>query len=430
MHDVQTQISPPFPDLASPALASPALAPETLTPERVAARLRGLRGQWFGVAALYALALAGGHLLIAAPGVAPYWTLLAGAAMAVQLAILWWALPQNRRAPDTPLRAALGLANHLTLVRGLLTCLLAGFLFAPLPAGALAWAPALLYGLERAIDFVDGWVARRTRGETLLGSILDIEFDGLGLLIAAVLGVQYGLLPGWYLLLGLTRPLFALGLLWRRRRGRVVHDLPPSDHRRVIAGLQTGFVSIVLWPVWSSEATRWAACCFAVPLVLSFARDWLVVSGVVDAGTSGYAGARRAAKRWVEGRLPPAARLSAGGLAVALLVRQGEPAALWLVVLPAALLLLAGVLGRAAATVLLVYAGLVATATGLHAETALLMACAALVAHTGSGRYALWQPEERLIRVKLGDATSSLDAKAQRRNHSHSKKDQYTDKHR
>ena len=108
----------------------------------------------------------------------------------------------------------------------------------------------------RVIDFFDGIVARVTRRETRLGEILDMEFDGLGLLIAVALAVQYGKLPPWYLLLGVSRPLFVLGIWLRQRAAKPVYDLPPSDHRRVIAGLHTSFVAAALWPVLASTTSN------------------------------------------------------------------------------------------------------------------------------------------------------------------------------
>ena len=216
--------------------------------------LSPLRWQWLLVGIFYAVVLLLSYDLLrrsVQPQQSLQWLLLSTIAMAIQLGILWWALPYNlRQGPslrtgESPLLLpSLGYANTITLLRGLLACMLAGFLFAPQPAGWLAWVPALLYTLERLVDFADGYVARITRRETKLGEILDIEFDGLGILIAIALGVQYGKLPPWYLLLGLARQLFVLGmwLLASRRQAGIrpaaqrtpAHDcrLPNRLHHR------------------------------------------------------------------------------------------------------------------------------------------------------------------------------------------------------
>ncbi|MBK8047175.1 MAG: CDP-alcohol phosphatidyltransferase family protein [Anaerolineales bacterium] len=290
---------------------------------------------------------------------------------------------------------------------------MAGFLFGPTPTGLLAWAPAILYTMERLIDFADGYVARVTRRETRLGEILDIEFDGLGILVAVALGIQYGKLPFWYLLLGLGRQLFILGIWLRERSGKPVFPLPPSDNRRVIAGFQTGFITVVLWPIWTAQITLLASYVFAIPLIFSFGRDWLVVSGVLDANSAAYAAARRKGKQIIEGWLPLGARILAALLAVGMLaqimlgVLYGDGAS-WPVlgVLLLVALAIGGVLlgaaGRVAALIVAAFAAMDIVATGMQIDNATLLVCAIIVLHLGSGRFALWRPEERPLHSKLG----------------------------
>lgn len=381
-----------------------------------------LRWQWLLVTACYAAGLLLGYRLLAhAWGAAPagQWLVLAATTMAVQLAILWRSLPENRSPTASAIFPFLGYANILTLARGLLVCMLAGFLFAPSPTGALAWAPALLYMCERGIDLADGYVARVTRSVTRLGAILDMEFDGLGVLVTVTLAIEYGKLPIWYFVLGVARPLFVLGMWLRQRQGLPVYDLPPSDYRRVIAGGQFAFLCLVLWPAISPEVTRTAAYLFAVPLVLSFVRDWLVVSGVIDPAAASYYRRRRWAKRLVEGWLPLGARLFAALTMLLILAREFPGFPHWapvLALLPgsgaasvlgavalsglaAAALVLAGVASRVAALLLFALASLDIVAAGLRwQDNVLLLACAVFILHVGSGRFSLWKPEERLLR--------------------------------
>lgn len=396
-------------------------------------QMTALRRQWLLIAAYYAAGLLLGWVLMRALDAAAWhWLLPAGGLLVIQLSVVRWALPANHPPGDPTLWRTLGAANWMTLTRGLLVGLLAGFVIAPLQAGAWAWLPALLYSSERLLDFMDGYLARLTRRESRLGSILDIEFDGLGILIAVAVAVQMGKLPAWYLLLGVARPLFVLGITFRRRRGLPVHALPPSSQRRLVAGVQTAFVSVMLWPPLAAELTHPAGALFALPLVLSFGRDWLVVSGWLDVSTPAYLRAHAGAAWLVERWLPVAAR-ALGAAATSWIIWQVAPDfARWDGVLryagplygpnlgpalvflagAAALLLLLGAAGRVAALLLLCLVMLDVTAGGMSLAAVLLLASAALVLHAGAGRLALWLPEERIFRTTLGAPMHAAPAHA------------------
>lgn len=393
--------------------------------------LTSLRRRWLIITLLYVGALFLGYLFLLeawTPMHAVQWLVLALAMLCMQLGILWWSLRYNHRPAESTLLPFIGYGNALTLGRGLLACMLAGFLLAPLPPGALAWAPALLYTADRLIDYFDGYVARVTAGETKLGAILDMEFDGLGILIAIVLGVQYGKLPIWYLLLGVSRQLFVAGMWLRQRRNLPVHELPSSDHRRVIAGFQTGFMTIMLWPILTPQVTLAASYLMAIPLAFSFGRDWLVVSDRIDPRSPRYQAVRQGAKRVIEGWLPLVARLVGGGLA-AVILWSGAPTfddwtrylgnaeagfllsllpaliVLWMIAVP---LVWLGVVGRLAALALFGLACLQIMATGWQwTGGGALLVCTVAVIHLGSGRFALWRPEERLLRIRLGAPTEN-----------------------
>jgi len=350
------------------------------------------------------------------------WLLLAGIMLVVALSILGGNLQHNRRNDNAPLLPTLGYGNGMTLARGILLLLLSGFLFSPRPAPPLIWVPAILFTASRLIDCFDGYVARVTRHDTKLGAILDIEFDGLDLLVAVLLGVQYGVLPVWYLLLAVSRQLFVAGLWLRKRAGKPNRDFSPSDNRRVIAAYQTGFISVMLWPVFAPPLSIFASYLFAIPLIYSFGRDWLVVSYVVDPNSKGYQRARAGIKAFFEGWLPLAARAAAIILTGLILWREvptfphWQPyfaqlgfSSSWL--LPslticfavAALCVLLGVAGRVAALVLIYLACLDIWAGGfVWYENALLFAAASITTHLGSRWLNLWQPEEPILRTHFG----------------------------
>ena len=349
------------------------------------------------------------------------WLLLAGLMLVVALTILGGNLRHNRRGEHGPLLPTLGYGNGLTLTRGLLLLLLTGFLFSPRPTGPLLWVPAILFTASRLIDCFDGYVARITRHDTKLGAILDIEFDGLDLLVAVLLGIQYGVLPLWYIVLAVSRQLFVLGLWLRTHTGKPNRMWPPSDNRRVIAAYQTGFITVMLWPGFAPPLSTLASVLFAIPLIYSFGRDWLVASYVLDPDSIFYQQARATIKSLFEGWLPLAARLAAFILTALLLWREAPGFPQWQPyfaqigigdwILPllallfgvAALCVLLGIASRVAA-LLLIYLACLDIWTGgfVWYENALLFTAASMATHLGSRWLTLWQPEEPILRTHFG----------------------------
>lgn len=189
----------------------------------------------------------------------------------------------------------LGVANAVTLGRGLLYAGVAGFVLTGPLTGAWAWAPALLYGSGAALDAVDGAVARRLGRPTVLGEKLDMGIDTLGFLVAPLVGVAWGRIPVWYLTLSAARYLFKLGRWRRQRRGLPVFDLPPSRVRRPLAGVQMAFIAVALAPVLPPFVVAAIAAVVVVPSLAVFARDYLVVAGRIgdEADRSNGTGSER-----------------------------------------------------------------------------------------------------------------------------------------
>jgi CDP-diacylglycerol--glycerol-3-phosphate 3-phosphatidyltransferase len=384
---------------------------------------RSLERHWLLTAVLFAAALMTAYVALTwvwTPQRAGGWLVFAALVAVVELVLLWRILRHNHRPGDPRLLPTLGYGTALTLLCGLLLAMLAGFLFALRPTGLLGWLPALLYTLARVVDYLDGYVARITNHETALGSILDMELDGLGVLIAVVLGIQYGALPFWYLPLALSRQLFVAGLWWRKRRGLPVYEMTPSANRRIVAGYQTGFLSVALWPIYGPPVAHLGAVVFALPLIASFVRDWLVVSGEINPDHPAYIQWRARFKDLIEGWLPPVARLGGSIVAVALLLQYlpvwethfaARGAAVWgldrlavlaVVAVPAYLF---GVVGRVAALPLLALAWLDIAVRGLDwQDNVWLFIAAAIVTHVGSGYFAAWQPEEEILHRRPGSS--------------------------
>lgn len=361
-----------------------------------------LRREWLLLTAAGVLLVAAGFWLLRAHwGVseAGRWALLAAAVLAYEAWTLRRGLADNHRPGEKSLLSGLGAANRLTLLRGAMLALMAGFLFAPWPGGWLAWAPAALYGAIVLIDGLDGAVARLTGQPTRLGEMLDLELDALGMLVAPLLGVWYRQLPPWFLLVSAARYLFVLGLWWRRRRGLPVYELPPSHRRRSLAGLMMGFTGVVLWPVFSPPQTWVAATAVMLPFLVGFARDWLAVSGRL----------RGAAPAGLDRWLPVALR---SALAAAFVIScsnwdESGPALWgdsWPVLLVFAALAAFGAAGRLASLALIVTIGWLRAGEGLAAAEAVLLASGALLMVLGTGALSLWQPEEAVLSRRFAES--------------------------
>jgi CDP-diacylglycerol--glycerol-3-phosphate 3-phosphatidyltransferase len=388
--------------------------------------LVSLRRRWLVLALLFGLVLWSGYQLLRAewePVLAWRWAVVAACVLVYELIHLWWGLKDNHRPGESALLPTLGAGNALTMLRGLALGLVAGFLFSPWPPGRLAWLPALLYTASILVDYLDGYLARVTHHATRLGANLDVEFDALGILIATSLAVNYSQLPWWYLPLGLSRYLFLFGIWWRRRHGRPVYDLPPSTHRRIVAGFQMAFTSVVLWPIVYPPGTTLAGVAFAIPFTASFVRDWFVVSGHIDPASRSYVETRRVIivvfTRW----LPVFLRigvvllmvwvvfhvLRTGMDPVALVAWPGLPAprfaglAISLVALGATVMLALGGAGRLAALGLLVAASANILAGELHHINGFLLVSAIALMLLGSGMFSCWQPEDALLRRRAGE---------------------------
>lgn len=374
--------------------------------------LRSLRREW-------AVYLTAGLVFVLAgfatlwifwePRYALRWLVVTLGLVAYQFGYLYRRLTDNRLKGDPAARlfGDLGLANGLTTVRSVFTAGLAGFLTAPWPAGWLAWAPGVLYLTSAVMDYLDGYVARVTGRTTILGEDLDMRWDGTGMLFGATLSVLYGQTPLPYLLVGLARYLYLFGLWVREKRGQPVYDLPPSRFRRALAGMQMGFVAVVLLPVYGPPATRLAAALFMLPLLIGFTRDYLWVTGRLTAPVqSQEEQPSRLRERFIF-YLPLALRVLLAALLINLIVYQaGQSTPGWGMIILAGLAVLAvgmGAAGRLFALAVLLMAGFGLRAAPLEWRYWLILVCSFLLFISGTGRYSLWKPEDWLIYRRAGE---------------------------
>jgi len=373
--------------------------------------------KWYNLAS--GMMVAGGFLLLGLawePRLATLWVVLPALALGYQSGVLKHNLGQNYRAGETALLPELGWGNRLTLLRSLLVAAMMGFLVLPKPPGWLVWLPGILYTLSDAADFFDGYVARVTNHATRLGETLDMSFDGLGVLAASVLVVQYGQAPVWYLLVGGARYLFLAGMAVRTRLGRPNYPLPPSLSRRVFAGLQMGFLAAILLPVFSPPGTLIAAGLFGLPLLVGFARDWLYVSGVLTPQQAVTSAPPAALLRW----LPFGLRLAIVGLSLPAILAWATgyphlPLALQLLgllnLLVVALLGL-GVMPHILAIVALCVLGLYQMVHSLDGLQISLAVIETLVLYLGGGPWCAYTPEETLFQRPAGTRSSGRPSSA------------------
>ena len=384
--------------------------------------LPSLRKRWALYTLLCLSVLAGGYLLLHTAWGSSFalrWVVLSSLAMLYPIWVLWRGLESNYRLGESQLLPTLGAGNNLTLLRGVLVASLAGFLFSPWPQGWLAWIPAVLYMLADAADFFDGYLARVKNHATRLGKLLDMSIDGVGVLVATLLAIQYGQLPLWYLVVALARYLFLGGERLRRRLGKPVYPLPPAISRRAFAGVQMGFLAAALWPVFSPPGTHIAAVFFALPFLVGFGRDWLIASGVLRPAEISSGRLGEVLTRW----LPVGLRLAIVGLSlgyisqrfldyqhqVAFYTLQGMPAArsgvLFLGLLEGLVLsmLLLGAAGRVVSILGLCLIGINQMYSGLSAAQALLVVAYTGILFLGTGALSLWKPENYLIYHQAGE---------------------------
>ncbi|MGP9789196.1 CDP-alcohol phosphatidyltransferase family protein [Roseinatronobacter sp. NSM] len=165
----------------------------------------------------------------------------------------------------------LGLANVVTLWRGACIAAMAGVLAVPqaLAQGG-GWLLAGLAALVLALDGVDGWAARRAGLSSRFGARLDVETDVAFALVTAALAVAAGKVGVWFLALGLLRPAFlGAAYVWPVLRA----PLPPSQRRRMVAGLQMGAQVALLAPILTAPVSGLVGGAVLLVVGVSFAVD-------------------------------------------------------------------------------------------------------------------------------------------------------------
>jgi len=177
-----------------------------------------------------------------------------------------------------PLRAhhpfdRMGVANQITMMRGVLVLVLLSFvgMGQTLQLQIAAFSIAMI---GSALDAADGWAARRTRMSSTYGARFDMETDALLILALSLLAWQFDKAGAWVLGSGLMRYAFvfaARSLPWLQG------PLPPSNRRKSVAVIQVVSLVIVVAPFVTRSVSAPLSACALAALAWSFLVDiaWL-----------------------------------------------------------------------------------------------------------------------------------------------------------
>ena len=169
--------------------------------------------------------------------------------------------------------ARYGAANQVTTMRAVLVALVTGLIGERLNPGVAIAAAGVTLAVS-ALDFMDGWLARRTRMTSDFGARFDMEIDAVLIMALGVLAWQYDKAGAWIVLSGLLRYLFvAAGMLWPW----MDRPLLPSRRRQTVCVVQIASLNLAIVPAAAAPVSVWLAGAGLLALAASFLIDvvWL-----------------------------------------------------------------------------------------------------------------------------------------------------------
>jgi CDP-diacylglycerol--glycerol-3-phosphate 3-phosphatidyltransferase len=323
------------------------------------------------------------------------WMFVALFFLLYQTIILYFDLNLNRAGKSGKLLSGFGPGTWLSLIRLLLLSLLAGFLVTPRYENWLAWVPFTLYLMFNLIDLLDGYAARRWGKETLLGKKLDLDLDGRGMLVGSLMAVLGGMAGWWYLLVGLARYLFVLGI-WLRRKLRLPVIEKPNPLARPLAGLQMGVTTALLVPVLHPPFTILTSSLVMLPFLSNFLYDWLVIGKKKPAR---QASMPDLVTKWI----PLALRFLLFILVANAFLSRGSVSTDWYIEILLAAGIFLGFSVRLFGLLLLTQIGLTLQSQAIGSYELLLSLCSLILVYFGPGMYSIWTSEASILRRRLGE---------------------------
>ena len=170
----------------------------------------------------------------------------------------------------------MGIADQLTVARIVATPFVVVLFLWDFPGHAY-WATALFIA-AMATDQIDGWLARRQRRTTPLGSLLDPVADKVLVLSTLIVLIDEGIFPGWMVAAIVARELLVSGLrLAAVERGIVIQarDLGKlKTWSQTVAAALGGFAAAGAW----DQTIAWWALLVAVVLTWVSGLDYARVA--------------------------------------------------------------------------------------------------------------------------------------------------------
>lgn len=182
------------------------------------------------------------------------------------------------------------LPNSISLFRVLMVPVFMVFLLAAVPGGDVV--ALFVFLVAAASDFLDGYLARRSRQVTVMGAFLDPLADKLLVIAALVSLVQLGDLSAWVAMVVIARELAISGL----RMVAAVQNVVISASRwgkLKTAGQMLAIAALIVeprwlkpeWTLWGQKVTWYLVMLMLVLTLVSgidyFVHAWRKLSGRV-----------------------------------------------------------------------------------------------------------------------------------------------------